>query len=263
MNMIHRARYGFGKGPNNVTFGFFRCINSEIKRHKPDGVYVVCEGRPHHRHEIFPEYKSNRKKEKDDSFFRQVNDIFSILKYMPLTVIRHPNFECDDVIAMLCKSVHPSDSVVICSSDSDFIQLLEMDSVSLWNPVKKKFIEKWPVDYLTWKSLKGDPTDNIAGVKGIGDKGAHKFASDPVLLEKLFESKPEARSDFNKAMTLIRFAELDPTDKLIELNSYEFNEKLLYDKFIQMSFKSITGKAWDGWKNTLESLNESSLQSAS
>ena len=261
MNMIHRARYGFGKGENNVTFGFFRCLKSEIKRHEAEAVYIVLEGFPRHRKEIYESYKGNRKKETDSNFIRQRDEIFELCKSLPVYIVRHPDFECDDVISMLCRKIHVNDNVTICSSDSDFIQLLDMPNVKLWNPVRKKFIDKWPVDYCTWKSLKGDATDNIAGVKGIGEKTAYKLASDSSLLRELFDKKPQAAQDFNLSMELIKFAELDPKDNKLEFNSYNFNEDHLLGQFKARSFKSIVGKSWSSWTTTMEFLDER-IQSA-
>jgi len=251
-NMIHRARHSFKFSKDNTTFGFFRCLKSEIDRHSPDAVFIVNEGKPKYRKEVYPEYKSNRKKEYDENFIRQINDIFDICKHLPVTVIRHPDYECDDVIAMMCNDSKYSE-ITICSSDSDFIQLIS-DKVSLWNPVKKKFIEKWPVDYLTWKSLKGDSSDNIPGVRGVGEKTANKLAGSKEKLNEFFIKKPGLKKDFELAMDLIRFQPVNLSDENIECNSYSFEEKDLKSKFEKRSFNSITQKSWESWKETFRNL---------
>ena len=196
--MLHRSRYGFGRGEHAITFNFFRSLRSEFDRHNPDKVYIVMEGRPAHRiAQSKGEYKANRKTILDEGFHRQKREIFGLFQYLPVTVTRHPDYECDDVIGTLANEhTDQGDSVVICSSDSDFIQLLELEGVSLWNPVKKKFIEKWPVDYLTWKGLKGDATDNVPGIKGVGEKTAFKLCADPALLNEFLEKKPERKEIF-------------------------------------------------------------------
>lgn len=252
-NMIHRARYGFRFSEHNVIFGFFRCLKSEIDRHDPDLVYLVSEGKPQHRYDISPEYKANRKKEKDTAFLDQVSEIFSICKNFPVSLIKHPNYECDDVVGMLC-DVYPNAEITICSSDSDFIQLLEMENVSLWNPVKKAFVEKWPVDYCTWKALKGDPTDNISGVKGVGEKTAYKLASDPNALSDFLSRKKEAEKAFKDSYELIKFAKIDPNDPMIKNLRFSFDEKNLFETFSNLSFKSIVGKSWPKWKERMEKL---------
>lgn len=254
-NMIHRARHGFSFGDNHTTFGFFRCLKSEISRHSPDVVYLVSEGRPHHRYEISKDYKANRTREKDDNFSRQLKEIFELCKFMPITFARHPDFECDDVIALLCSRFSDKD-VVICSSDSDFIQLLDNPNVSLWNPVRKSFVDRWPVDYCTWKSLKGDSSDNVSGVKGVGEKTAYKLASDPDALKKFFEKKPDAKKDFDTSMNLIRLAEIDPEDSRLEIFNYNFDENNLLESFRRLSFNSIVGKSWTNWKTVMENLDK-------
>ena len=253
--MIHRARHGFSFGENHTIFGFFRCLKAEITRHNPDIVYLVSEGYPKHRYEISEAYKANRTKEKDSDFSRQLSEIFELCKLLPVTFIRHPNFECDDVIAMLCSKFSEDHQVTICSSDSDFIQLLDKANVSLWNPVRKKFIDRWPVDYCTWKSLKGDPSDNISGVKGVGEKTALKLASDQSVLEDFFSKKPGAQESFDESMSLIKLANIDPDDPSLEIQNYKFDEKNLLESFKRLSFKSIIGKSWPSWKSTMENLS--------
>jgi len=256
-NMIHRARFGFGSGEHSVTFNFFRSLRSEIERHEPSKMYIVSEGRPVHRiEESGGLYKGNRTSVLDDGFHRQKRDIFEICKHLPATFIRHPDFECDDVIGTLTnKYAQNGSNVVICSSDSDFIQLLSFENVSLWNPVKKKFIEKWPVDYLTWKGLKGDATDNIPGIKGVGPKTATRLASDINELEDFLNKKPERRQIFESAKRQIKLVNIPDSCSKWERESYAFNENSLFHEFKKREFKTIIGNAWKKWKHTLESLS--------
>ena len=255
-NMIYRAKYGFARGDNSTIFGFFRSLKSEITRHSPDLVYLVLEGHPKHRFVLNENYKANRVREPDDDFQRQKEEIFALSHFLPVTIARHPDYECDDVIAHMCTQVHPTDSVVIVSSDTDFIQLLESDDVSLWNPIKKKFIEPWPVDYVTWKALKGDPADNIPGVRGIGAKRAHVLCEDWTTLEDFLAAKPERREVFESAKAQIRFASLDRELDLLEISSNFFDEERIKNAFTEYGFKSIIGKAWFKWQTTMEGLND-------
>lgn len=256
-NMIHRSRFGFGSGEHSVTFNFFRSLRSEIERHEPSLVYIVSEGRPKHRiAESGGEYKGNRESLKDPDFHRQKRDIFEICKYFPVTFIRHPDYECDDVIGTLAKKYSDSgDKVVICSSDSDFIQLLEEENVSLWNPVKKKFVDKWHVDYLTWKGLKGDPTDNIPGIKGVGPKTATKLASNLKELEAFLSKVPGRRETFESAKRQIKLVDIPESCLKWEKEKYSFDEHSLFEEFKNRAFKTIIGNAWSKWKTTMENLN--------
>ena len=257
-NMIHRSRFGFGTGDHAITFNFFRALRSEINRHLPNKVYIVSEGRPVHRlAESNGEYKGNRESVTDDGFHRQKKEIFELCRYLPATFIKHPDYECDDVIGTLAHRYSRDEKeVVICSSDSDFIQLLELPGVSLWNPVKKKFIEPWPVDYLTWKSLKGDPTDNIPGIKGVGAKTATKLAEDEKALFEFFQKKPERREIFESAKRQIALVDIAANCEKWIQEEYTFNESHLFEEFKKRNFKTIVGNAWPKWVNTMEAVHE-------
>ena len=252
--MIHRARFGWNRGDHSITFNFFRSLKSEIDRHTPDKVYVVSEGRPTQSLAVNPDYKGNRESIKDDGFHRQKRDIFDLCEFLPVTFIRHPDFECDDVISYLATSIHKNDNVVICSSDSDFIQLIS-DKIALWNPVRKKFIEPWPVDYVVWKSLRGDKSDNVPGIKGVGDKTALKLASEDKLLRDFLE-KDNYKEVFENAYKQIKLKNINKNDKSIEIRDYIFREDLLLEAFDRRQFKSIVTKSWHKWTNTMENLDE-------
>ena len=176
-NLIYRARSGFTKGEYSVIYNFFRGVRPLVEKFNPDKVYFVLEGKPNFRNKISNgTYKSNRKSAGED-FHRQKAAIINIVsKYFPFSVVKHPDLECDDTIATLV-SLHAknNDKCTIVSSDSDFIQLLNKFNIDLYNPVRKKFIEKPEYDYVTWKALRGDNTDNISGIKGVGDKTALKL----------------------------------------------------------------------------------------
>ena len=253
-NMIHRSRFGWSSGDHAITYTFFRSLKSEIDRHNPDHVYIVSEGRPKHRIALNPNYKANRKPVNDDGFHRQKKDIFKICEYLPLTIMRHPDYECDDVIGHLAKKTHSTDQVTICSSDSDFIQLLDLGNGELWNPVKKSFVQRWPVDYLTWKALRGDKTDNVPGIKGVGDKTAMKLCSNTALLEDFLSG--EKRKIFESAYKQIKLSEIKESSKSFEVNDYTFNVEKLFDAFEKREFNSIIGKGRNKWMNTMETLNE-------
>ena len=251
-NMIHRSRFGWSKGDHAITFTFFRSLRSEVERHNPDKVYIVSEGMPKHRLAENPEYKGNRTKVLDEGFHRQKRDIFDLCRHLPLTFIRHEDYECDDVIAHLATEVHTSDDVVICSSDSDFIQLLCHDNITLWHPVKKSFVERWPVDYLVWKSLRGDKTDNVPGIKGVGDKTAMKLASDENLLKEFLTD--EKRKIFDSAMSQIKLTKI--SDKNFIEFKYTFDKEVIKKEFSNREFSSILNKGWKKWNSTWEKLND-------
>ena len=254
-NMIHRSRFGFAQGEHAITFTFFRSLKSEIVKHEADKVFIVSEGVPFHRLAINSDYKGQRKPIQDDLFHKQKHEILNLCLHLPVTFIRHPNYECDDVIGFLCKNADLKDKVTIVSSDSDFIQLLDLDNVSLWNPIKKQFVDKWPVDYVTWKSLKGDPTDNVSGIKGVGEKRAFNLAENHTVLNNFLNEDPERRNIFEKAYKQILLADIDHTSSDWEIKNCLFDENHVFRAFTDYGFKSIIGNAWTSWKQTLENLN--------
>jgi DNA polymerase I len=256
-NLIYRALSGFTKGDNYVVYNFFRGVRPLVDKYKPDIVYFVLEGNPKHRKSLSEgNYKSNRKS-KGDHFHAQKASIISAVKeYMPFITIRHPDFECDDVIATLAMKHHDiGDKCFIISSDSDFIQLHNVCDVTLYNPVKKKEIAKPAYDYVMWKALRGDPTDNIPGIPKVGDKTADKLMSNPELLKELLED-PIKRAIFDRNVNLIRLVDLRGAEDEMEINVQKLNKSGLKDYFNELEFETITReKSWGNYIKTFERLN--------
>ena len=265
MNQAHRARSGFMMGPAPVVYNFFRQFKSLVDQFKPTKIYVVLEGRPAARHEALHEYKANRKVEADDpkakdleKFFKQVDVIVDLLKnHYPVSVVRHPTSECDDTIANLVLSSHEDEEWIIASSDSDFTQLLQQRSnIRLYNPVKKEFVtppENY--DYITWKSLRGDSSDNIPGIPGVGDKTADRLASDPEALAE-FISRPEVKPIFERNYNLIRFMEWTDEDRSkMSVSVPQKNWDMVRSVFSGYGFSSmIKDGAWEKIIDSFESL---------
>ena len=265
MNMAHRARSGFKLGPAPVVFNFFRQFRSLVEKLQPSRVYIALEGRPVHRHTALPEYKANRSVTQDDpraqdlqKFFLQKDVIVSLLeKYFPVSVVRHPQYECDDTISNLV--MHSSTSVpwTVVSSDTDFIQLLQMkDNVKLYNPVQDKFIDPPDAyDYVTWKALRGDPSDNIPGIPGVGDKTAVKLASDPELLKE-FVSRPEVEPIFTRNYNLVSFSTWREEERsCMTSSSPQKDWGAVRQIFTDNGFTSLVKDgAWDKFVNTFDSL---------
>lgn len=253
-NMIHRARYGFGDGDHSVTFNFFRQLKSEIDSFCADIVYMVDEGRPVQSLAVDPNYKGNRTRDPDESFQRQKKEIFEISKtILGVRYAKHPERECDDLIGHLALEVHKNDHVRIISTDTDFIQLLEeRENIEIWNPVKKCLVEKVP-NYVIFKALKGDPTDNVPGIPGVGPAKATKLASDSISRKIFLESNPEYHEIFAKAHSMIKFKPIQNED-VVYIDS-KFDEQKLLQEFTNRDFKSIIGKSWSKWTNTFGGLN--------
>lgn len=243
-NLIHRARWspmGKAYSGNGMTFSFFRSLKALVEKFDPDKVYLVLEGHPKLRHEATSDYKGTRGKIEDESFHEQKEDIISLCRSaLPITIIRHPEFECDDVIGFLTRQRHVSEKCTIVSTDTDFIQLLTNPNTSLYNPVKKKYINPTPFNYVQWKALRGDSADNIHGFKGIGDKRATKLLENRESLYEFLDSA-DNREKFAKNCFLISLHDYILTTKieLLEESSSGFDWKGCRKFFQEREFGSM------------------------
>lgn len=216
-NLLHRARSGFQLGDFNVVFNLFRALKPLVEQFKPDRVYFTLEGAPKRQLELLPEYKANRtidqttpegkdKHKSLEDFWRQKKLAVDLLtELFPFSVVRHPDFEADDLVYNLIKNGSSAIEWTVVSSDTDFIQLLQQfPNVRVYNPIAKKHVEAPDHDYVTWKALRGDGSDNVPGLAGVGDKTAEDLLNDPDALTRLFEDQEKA-AQFNRNVQLIGF----------------------------------------------------------
>jgi DNA polymerase I len=256
-NLIYRARYsGMNKGNYSTVFNFFRSLRPLIEKFSPDNCYFVLEGKPVKRLNMDPNYKGQRVYHDKDNFNEQRNIIIDILnKYFPVTIVKHENYECDDIIGYFA-NLHSKENVTIISSDTDFIQCIN-ENISLYNPVRKKYIEKPEYDYVLWKSLKGDSSDNIEGFKGIGDKRAKKLCENKEELDS-FLSKTGHREKLKNNLFMIKLHDLTTDASDIQYFSGPKRELWndLKEVFKDFEFTSIVGKdvTWQKYINTFENL---------
>ncbi|MBF0441377.1 MAG: DNA polymerase I, partial [Oligoflexales bacterium] len=192
MAMAFRNYHAFGvqglKNSNNLptsaTFGSTKFLLKLIQDEKPDYlVFATDSDKKTFRHEIFREYKANRSEMPED-LSAQIPYLFRILETISNPTLKMPGLEADDLIGSLVTKFK-SDSLhcYIVSGDKDFMQLID-DDVSLYVPRKGGEIsivgkdgvfEKFgcsPSKVTEILALTGDPSDNVPGVPGIGEKGA-------------------------------------------------------------------------------------------
>jgi len=247
-NMVHRARSGFKAGDNSITYTFFLILRKNVEIFSPSQIYIVKEGRPQARHDAMTEYKATRVSAGDD-FWRQHGEILDILSTMPVKVVRHPLREADDTIAHIANVLHANEKCVVISTDTDFIQLLKQDDdrITLWNPTKKACVEPFSCDYVKWKSLVGDGSDNIAGFKGIGPKTAHKLLENPNRLEE-FLSVGDNKEKWERNQFMISF---HPINDELEYSQSTPDWEMTHSKFSELGIKSIVScKTWTKYVNT-------------
>ena len=180
--------------------GFFRSLGAEIRRVDPTQVYVIFDGAgsANARKNLLPEYKSGRDlqritnweafddiEDEHDAKVDQMVRVIQYLKTLPVKTVTLPKVEADDVIAYLSDIIpeKPEDKVFIVSSDKDFLQLINKN-VIVYRPMEKEFytestvVEKFnmsPHNFILYKTLMGDNSDKVKGVKGLGEKKLKKL----------------------------------------------------------------------------------------
>lgn len=256
-NLIYRARYSsMNKGEYSTIFNFFRSIRPLVEKFDPDLCYFVLEGRPKKRLEVSSDYKGQRIYHDKDNFNVQRREIISLVKeFFPFKVARHEDYECDDVIGHLASVVHKEDSVTIISSDTDFIQSID-EKTKVYSPVRKCFLEKTEYDYVSWKSLVGDKSDNIEGFPGIGDKKAQKLLNDKVLFDE-FLLKEGHKEKYDKNFFMVKFHDLSSVTEAFEKTKPAICRwEELKKEFINFEFNSIIGKekSWEKYVDTFSNL---------
>ena len=256
-NMIHRCRFQWGggvaEGEHQIVYNFFRILKPMVSQFLPDKVYFTFDGKPVARLEQFPEYKANRKRDDDPeavaywkSFSRQKEIIYSLLSdHFPITVVGHSENEADDVIYHLAKLKHSGDEVIVASSDTDFIQLLNEfpDNVRLWNPIAKNYRENTDYDYVSWKAMVGDRADNIPGVSRIGKKTASKILTSDGELESRMKVAT-FREPYELSYSLIKLSDLSDISSEISYSSSCLNQEKIVQSFIGMDFSSILAEPY-------------------
>jgi DNA polymerase-1 len=164
--------------------GMFREVANIIRIHRPDSI-IICwdKGQSRERLKMYPEYKGNRDKSDlalQENLGFQILHAKMIFKGLPVKQISVEGVEADDVIGFLSKKM--KGNKMVFSNDTDFLQLINEDT-SLFFPTKKKLVTHKnvkehlgfePKMYVLWKSLVGDTSDNIKGIRGIGPVTATK-----------------------------------------------------------------------------------------
>lgn len=273
-NFMYRARSGFQLGDYNVVFNFFRSLKPLIDQFEPTRVYFTLEGHPKKRYELLPSYKANRhlvcrpeatpeeviehekKLKSEEDYRRQQAVIIDALKHFPVSVMRHPDFEADDLIYNVINNASRAIEFVVVSTDTDFIQLLqEFENVKLYNPVSKSFVTAPEYDYVHWKGLRGDGSDNVPGIPGIGDTRAAEiltvsgsavdFLKDETMVEQ-----------WRRNCTLIRFMKWNDDESLLMQSSSPTKDWDAVVRFFEScAFKSMLKEPYlSKFKATFDSL---------
>ena len=189
----------------NAVFGFTQMLVSLLRDHEPDGVAVAFD-RPGgtFRHQRLPSYKANREKQ-EDTLYQQLDLVRELVSALGLRVVDADGFEADDVLATLATVARDANrDVTIVTGDRDSYQLVEDPYVRvLYN---KRGVSDYalydeagilertgvrPADYVAYAALRGDPSDNLPGVPGVGEKTAAKLINAYGGLDGIFAAADE------------------------------------------------------------------------
>ena len=193
---IMRNKEGF---PTNGVYGFVNMINKIISDEKPEYMMVAFDIGKTFRHEKYERYKDGRRETPDDLKV-QFPVAKKILTAMGIKYLECAGYEADDIIgtiSMWCEK-DPEYEALIVSSDKDLLQLISDETVVkllktkdyIWMD-KKTFNDTYgfdPIHMIDLKALMGDASDNIPGVKGIGEKGAIKLVSEYKTIDNIYEN---------------------------------------------------------------------------
>lgn len=193
---IMRNKDGF---PTNGVYGFVNMINKIIAEEKPEYMMVAFDIGKTFRHEKYADYKGGRNATPEDLKI-QFPVAKKILTAMGIKYLECDGYEADDIIgtiSMWCEKDDDYEALIV-SSDKDLLQLISDETTVkllktkdyIWMD-KKTFIDTYgfdPIHMIDLKALMGDSSDNIPGVKGIGEKGAIKLVSEYQTLDNIYDN---------------------------------------------------------------------------
>ena len=217
--LIYRAYYAFIKNPlvttkgenTSAIFGFMRMVLKLIKDRNPGYFICVFDSKVKtFRHEMYPEYKAKRLKAPDD-LIAQGDTIRALVEKLGISKLEMDGYEADDIMGTLSVKAHKNGfKSIIVSGDKDILQLVNDSTTVLANKKgvsefdtmdREKIFDKWgvwPERMIDLLALMGDKSDNIPGVRGIGQIFAVKLVQQFGSIENLFENIQDVESERTK-----------------------------------------------------------------
>ena len=202
---IMRTKDGF---PTNAIFGFSNMITKIVNDLDDDDRIIVCfdTGKKTFRHQQYSEYKAQRK-ETDEDLIVQIPIARELLKAMGIFYYEEEGFEADDIAGSVAKLASRQNIKTYCyTSDKDYLQLID-DNISIKMVRKgltdieemneaalKEKMGLTPEQIKDYKGLMGDPSDNLKGIPGIGEKTALKLLNEYNSLENIIENMASQNS---------------------------------------------------------------------
>ena len=189
--------------PTNAIYGFISTLRKLIGQEKPHYLGIVFDtGKPTIRHQMFKAYKAHRKPMPEDLIL-QVPVLKKVIRAMNIPLFEYENYEADDVLGSLARTAGERRiPAVIVSTDKDLLQLVDKGT-TVYNPAKEFYLDEAKVQevfgvatsqVIDVISLWGDPSDNVPGVQGIGEKTSKELIRRFGSLENLLRSLAEIKN---------------------------------------------------------------------
>ncbi len=251
---------GLSKGnfPTGAIFGFSRML-LEIDRENPIYITVIFDTKAKtFRENLLETYKQNRPKMPDE-LSAQIEPIKDLIKYFGIEIIEKDGYEADDLIATLAEKLKNNFKIIVVANDKDMLQLVDDESVIVYNPVKKIFYDEqsvykklgiYPNQVADYLALVGDSIDNVPGIKSIGPKTASEllknYKSCEDILNHLDELKPKIKEAIENDGDLILYKRLTTTDRNVPINidldilkRKEKQIEKIREMFVKFGFNSL------------------------
>ena len=192
--------------PTNAVYGFTAMLINVLRDEQPTHVAVAFDrGEPTFRHEQWVEYKANRRETPVD-FRNQLSLIFEVLDALGIRRLSVPGYEADDIIATLATQAEQAGfDVLIVTGDRDVLQLVDEHTTALMTRrgitemtrfTPEEVTAKYgltPAQYPDYAALRGDPSDNLPSIPGVGEKTAAKWVAEFGSLDGLVDRVDEVK----------------------------------------------------------------------
>jgi DNA polymerase-1 len=199
--------------PTNAVYGFTAMLINVLRDERPTHVAVAFDrGEPTFRHQQYVEYKANRRETPSD-FRSQLSLIFEVLDVLGVKHLSKAGFEADDLIATLATEAAEQDmDVLIVSGDRDVLQLVSDDVTVLMTRrgitemtrfTPEAVVEKYgltPAQYPDFAAIRGDPSDNLPNIPGVGEKTATRWVAEFGSLNELVDRVDEVKGKAGDAL---------------------------------------------------------------
>jgi DNA polymerase I len=254
----------------NAVYGFTAMLINLLRDESPTHVAAAFDvSRQTFRSERYPEYKANRSSTPDE-FRGQIDVTKEVLAALGITVLAEPGFEADDLIATLTTQAEKEGyQVLVVTGDRDSLQLVS-DDVTVLYPRKgvseltrftpAAVVEKYgltPEQYPDFAALRGDPSDNLPGIPGVGEKTASKWITEYGSLQALVDNVDSVRGKvgdalranlasvvLNRELTdLVRDVPLAQTPDTLRMQPWDREQ--IHQLFDQLEFRVLRDRLFD------------------